>query len=138
MEPIDLVLKTLLEIDEHQGNYFGLKYTLEKYHPDLSREELLAILDRLEFKGLIHMSARKTQTAPVLVKVNSNAYRYFKNKEESALAAANEKSEAAAEALVEIEEWEERQWNYKLLLFGFIGGFAAGVGFMWLQKAFLR
>jgi len=138
MEPIDQVLKTLLEIDEHQGNYFGLKYTFEKYHPDLTREELLAILERLEFKGLIRLSARKTETAPILVKVNSSAYRYYKNKQESELAAANEKAEANAEALMEIEEWEERQWNIKLLLFGFIGGFAAGVGFMWLRETIFR
>ena len=138
MEAYDRILKTLLEMDDHQGTFFGLKYTLEKYHPDLAQEEISRILERLEAKGLISTPARKMRGAQLLVKVNPSAYTYYQNREELLAAAATEKSEAAAEALAEIEDWEERQWNLKMISIGFIAGLIAGIALMWVKYTFFH
>ena len=64
MDEKDRVLKTLLDEDKNQGNFFSLHYTLEKAHPDLDRESILRILERFESQRLISLSAKRIKGTP--------------------------------------------------------------------------
>jgi hypothetical protein len=131
----DRVLKTLLDEDKKQGNFFSLHYTLEKAHPDLDRADILRILERFESQRLISLSAKRIKGTP-FARVNAAAYTYFDNRELRQAAEEAAKAEAEAQALAEIEEWEERNWNYKMITVGFVGGLIAGIGIMWLKGKF--
>lgn len=126
----DRVLKTLLDEDKKQGNFFSLHYTLEKAHPDLDRDDILRILEKLEAKRLISLSAKRIKGTP-FVRVNAAAYTFFDSREQRQAAEEAAKAEADALALAEIEDWEERSWNYKMLSVGFIAGLISGMTIMW-------
>ena len=136
MEDNDRVLKTLLDEDKKQGNFFSLRYILGKAHPDLSQEELIKILEKLEAKRLISLSSRKMQGSTPFVRVNPPAYAYYDNREARKAAEEAEKADADATAMAEIEEWEERTWNYKMLGVGFIAGLLSGIAIMWGMAKF--
>ena len=136
MKAHDQVLKTLLEMDNHQGDFFNLKSSLEFEHPDLSQEEIADILVRLKKMKLITTPAYKMKASMRFVKVNPAAYTYFQNREDHDRAEANAKAENNAKALAEIEEWEERSWNYKMIVFGYVAGLASGIALMWIKGAF--
>ena len=132
MDDKDRVLKTLLDEDKKQGNFFSLHYTLEKAHPDLDREDILRILERFESQRLISLSSKRIKGTP-FARVNPTAYAYFDNQELRKAAANAAKAEADALALAEIEDWEERTWNYKMLSVGFVAGLISGILLMWLK-----
>jgi hypothetical protein len=131
----DRVLKTLLDEDKKQGNFFSLHYTLEKAHPDLDREDILRILERFESQRLISLSAKRIKGTP-FARVNAAAYAYYDNRELRQAAEEAAKAEAESQALAEIEEWEERSWNYKMIAVGFVGGLLTGIALMWLKGKF--
>ena len=131
----DRVLKTLLDEDKKQGNFFSLHYTLEKAHPDLDRDDILRILERFESQRLINLSAKRIKGTP-FVRVNAAAYTFFNNGEQRQAAEEAAKAEADALALAEIEDWEDRSWNYKMLSIGFIAGLISGIALMWLKGKF--
>lgn len=131
----DRVLKTLLDEDKKQGNFFSLHYTLEKAHPDLDRDDILRILERFESQRLINLSAKRIKGTP-FVRVNAAAYTFFNNREQRQAAEEAAKAEADALALAEIEDWEDRSWNYKMLSIGFIAGLISGIALMWLKGKF--
>ena len=131
----DRVLKTLLDEDKKQGNFFSLHYTLEKAHPDLDRDDILRILERFEAQRLINLSAKRIKGTP-FVRVNAAAYTFFNNREQRQAAEEAAKAEADALALAEIEDWEDRSWNYKMLSIGFIAGLISGIALMWLKGKF--
>jgi hypothetical protein len=135
MDEKDRVLKTLLDEDKKQGNFFSLHFTLEKAHPDLDRADILQILEKFEAKRLISLSAKRIKGTP-FVRVNSAAYSYYNNREQRQAAEEAARAEAEAQALAEIEEWEERSWNYKMIAFGFVGGLLTGIALMWLKGKF--
>lgn len=132
MDEKDRVLKTLLDEDKKQGNYFSLHYTLEKAHPDLDRADILRILERFESQRLINLSAKRIKGTP-FARVNPSAYNYFDNRELRKAAEEAAKAEAESQAMAEIEDWEERSWNYKLIAVGFIGGLITGIVLMWIK-----
>ena len=132
MDEKDRVLKTLLDEDKNQGNFFSLHYTLEKAHPDLDRESILRILERFESQRLISLSAKRIKRTP-FARVNPSAYTYYNNRELRKAAEDAAKAEADALALAEIEEWEERTWNYKMISVGFVAGLISGILLMWLK-----
>ena len=132
MDDKDRVLKTLLDEDKKQGNFFSLHYTLEKAHPNLDRDDILRILEKFESERLINLSARRIKGTP-FVRVNPAAYSYYNNRELRKAAEDAAKAEADALALAEIEEWEERSWNYKMISVGFVAGLIAGIILMWLK-----
>ena len=138
MKAHDLVLKTLIELDGHQGDFFNLKSSLEYAHPDLSQDEIADILDRLKKMKLISTPTYKMKGSALFIKVNPGAYIYFQNKAERESAETAAIEDAKAEALSEIEDWEERSWNYKMLLIGFIAGLVSGVALMWLNANFFK
>ena len=119
MDEKDRVLKTLLDEDE-------------KAHPDLDRESILRILERFESQRLISLSAKRIKGTP-FARVNPSAYTYYNNRELRKAAEDAAKSEADALALAEIEEWEERTWNYKMISVGFVAGLISGILLMWLK-----
>ena len=131
----DRVLKTLLDEDKKQGNFFSLHYTLEKAHPDLDRDDILRILERFESQRLINLSAKRIKGTP-FVRVNAAAYTFFNNREQRQAAEEAAIAEADALALAEIEDWEDRSWNYKMLSIGFIAGLISGIALMWLKGKF--
>lgn len=131
----DRVLKTLLDEDKKQGNFFSLHYTLEKAHPDLDRDDILRILEKFESQRLINLSAKRIKGTP-FVRVNAAAYTFFNNREQRQAAEEAAKAEADALALAEIEDWEDRSWNYKMLSIGFIAGLISGIALMWLKGKF--
>ena len=131
----DRVLKTLLDEDKKQGNFFSLHYTLEKAHPDLDRDDILRILERFESQRLINLSAKRIKGTP-FVRVNAAAYTFFNNREQRQAAEEAAKAEADALALAEIEDWEDRSWNYKMLSIGFIAGLISGIALMWIKGKF--
>ena len=135
MDDKDRVLKTLLDEDKKQGNFFSLHYTLEKAHPDLDRADILRILERFESQRLISLSAKRIKGTP-FARVNAAAYTYFDNRELRQAAEEAAKAEADALALAEIEDWEERTWNYKMISVGFVAGLITGIGLMWLKGKF--
>ena len=135
MDEKDRVLKTLLDEDKKQGNFFSLHYTLEKAHPDLDRDDILRILERFESQRLINLSAKRIKGTP-FVRVNAAAYTFFNNREQRQAAEEAAKAEADALALAEIEDWEDRSWNYKMLSIGFIAGLISGIALMWLKGKF--
>lgn len=135
MDEKDRVLKTLLDEDKKQGNFFSLHYTLEKAHPDLDRKSILQILERFESQRLISLSSKRIKGTP-FARVNPTAYAYFDNQELRKAAANAAKAEADALALAEIEDWEERTWNYKMLSVGFVAGLISGILLMWLKGNF--
>ena len=135
MDEKDRVLKTLLDEDKKQGNFFSLHYTLEKAHPDLDRADILRILERFESQRLISLSAKRIKGTP-FARVNAAAYTYFDNRELRQAAEEAAKAEADALALAEIEDWEERTWNYKMISAGFVAGLITGIGLMWLKGKF--
>ena len=132
MDDKDRVLKTLLDEDKKQGNFFSLHYTLEKAHPDLDRADILRILEHFESQRLISLSAKRIKGTP-FARVNAAAYTYFDNRELRQAAEEAAKAEADALALAEIEDWEERTWNYKMISVGFVAGLITGIGLMWLK-----
>ncbi len=135
MDEKDRVLKTLLDEDKKQGNFFSLHYTLDKAHPDLDRDDILRILERFEAKRLISLSAKRIKGTP-FVRVNSAAYSYYNNREQRQAAEDAAKAEAESQAMAEIEDWEERSWNYKMISVGFVGGLITGIGIMWGMRRF--
>lgn len=135
MEEKDRVLKTLLDEDKNQGEFFSLRYTLEKAHPDLDSQDILRILEKFEAQRLISLSARKIKGTP-FVRVNPSAYMYFNNRELRKAAEDAAKAEADALAMADIEDWEERTWNYKLISLGFIAGLVCGIVLMWLKAKY--
>ena len=135
MDDKDRVLKTLLDEDKKQGNFFSLHYTLEKAHPDLDRADILRILEHFESQRLISLSAKRIKGTP-FARVNAAAYTYFDNRELRQAAEEAAKAEADALALAEIEDWEERTWNYKMISVGFVAGLITGIGLMWLKGKF--
>lgn len=138
MKKHDQVLKTLLDLDDHQGNYFNLRSTLENIHPDLSRDELYDILNQFRTKKLISASIPKTKREISFIRVNAAAYAYYKNREALDEAEKLEKAEAAARALAELEASQERIWNYKMTLIGYIAGLISGIAIMWASFNYFR
>lgn len=135
MDEKDRVLKTLLDEDKKQGNFFSLHYTLEKAHPDLERADILRILEKFENQRLISLSAKRIKGTP-FVRVNSAAYSYYNNREQRQAAEEAAKAAVESQAMAEIEDWEERTWNYKLISVGFVGGLITGIALMWLKGKF--
>ena len=132
----DRVLKTLLELDNHHGEFFNLKSSLELAHPDLSQEDITEILGRLKKMSLISTPAHKLKGPMNFVKVNPAAYIYYQNREERDAAEAAAKAEADAKAMAEIEDWEDRSWNMKVLLVGYAAGLVSGIVLMWIRAVF--
>ena len=136
MKAQDQVLKTLLDLDNHHGEFFNLKSSLELAHPDLSQDDITEILGRLKKMSLISTPVHKLKGPMNFVKVNPAAYIYYQNRADRDEAEATAKAEADAKAMAEIEDWEDRSWNIKVLLIGYAAGLASGIVLMWVRAVF--
>lgn len=136
MKTQDEILKTLLDLDNYHGDFFNLKSSLELGHPELTQEEINDALNHLKRMKLISTPTYKMKGSSRFIKVNPEAYSYYQNREARYAAEAAARDESHSMALEEIEDWEERSWNYKMIGIGFAAGLVSGIFLMWVKAAF--
>lgn len=134
MELTDQILATFMAEDKEQGIFFSLPPVLAKHYPRLTPAKAVKILDRLEEKGFIKSSARKTKGVPDFVQVTAAAYAYFEEKEARRLAVRQRQPAEFALRSIEAAEPEPRPGRLKFALYyGF--GVLSGAALMWVKLA---
>ena len=134
MEQVDQILATFMAEDKEQKIFFSLPPVLAKHYPRLTPAKVVKILDRLEEKGFIKASARKTKGVPDFVQVTAAAYAYFEEKEARRLTAKQRQAAEFALRSIEAAEPEPRPGRLKFALY-YVVGVLSGAALMWVKLA---
>ena len=134
MEQSDQILATFMAKDKEQGIFFSLAPVLAKQYPRLTPAKAVKILDRLEEKGFIKSSTRKTKGVPDFIQVTAAAYEYFEEKEARRLAVRQRQPAEFTLRPVEAAEPEPRPGRLKFALY-YVFGVLSGAALMWVKLA---
>lgn len=132
MEINDQVLKTLTDADRKKGNFFSLAPLMEKNHPILPQVKIAKIMNRLEEKGFIRTSSRKTRGVPHFVKVNRSAHSYFEEKEERKALLERKRSDPAPTCFPRFAEPDPPKtgWSLRKIFLIYTAGLITGIALM--------
>ena len=134
LEQADQILATFMAEDKEQGIFFSLPPVLTKHYPRLTPAKAVKLLDRLEEKGFIKSSARKTKGVPDFIQVTASAYAYFEEKEAKRLAVRQRQPAEFTLHPIEAAEPEPRPGRLKFALY-YVFGVLSGAALMWVKLA---
>ena len=134
MEQAEQILATFMAEDKEQGIFFSLPPVLAKHYPRLTPAKAVKILDRLEEKGFIKSSARKTKGVPDFIQVTTAAYAYFEEKESIRLAVRQRQPAEFVLRPIEAAEPEPQPSRMKFALY-YVFGVLSGAALMWVKLA---